>query len=198
MYFFNFVVIVVTLVLFVLLWKLQKRAGSHDQHVSVFELVIIWNLYRNQRLVVSSSLTNVAEAVADRQIWILKHICLFLIKHGIRLQEISFNTQKETRFCWCLVTKVSKPMMKHSFLVGKKVVMRTILQVYLYNFNAVREFAAFCSTVDVQKLNTTCKQILTLKMKSHYLKRTICNTKDTKITKQCWFTAFIYIFIFYE
>lgn len=89
-------------------------------------------------------------------------------------------------------------MMKHSFLVGKKVVMRTILQVCVYNFNAVREFAAFCSTVDVQKLNKKCKQILTLKMKSHYIQRTICNTKDTKITKQCWFTTFIYILIFYE
>ena len=139
LYFFNFVVIVVTLVLFVLLRKLQKSAGSHDQHVSVFELVMMWNLYRNQRLVVSSSLTNVAEAVADRQIWILKHNCLFLIEHGIRLQEISFDTQKETHFCWCLVTKVSKPIMKHSFLVGIMAVMRTILQVYLCNFNAVRD-----------------------------------------------------------
>ena len=139
LYVFNFVVIVVTLDLFVLLWKLQKRAGSHDQHVSV-----IWAHY---------DLESVQKPKAGGEQFIdqcsrssgwqtdknFKTHCLFLIEHGIRLQEISFDAQKEMHFCWCLVTKVSKPIMKHSFLVGKMAVMRTILQVYLYNFNAVRD-----------------------------------------------------------
>lgn len=42
----------------------------------LFELIMIWNLYRNQRLIVSSSLTNAAEAEDHRQMRILKHLSL--------------------------------------------------------------------------------------------------------------------------
>ena len=130
----------------------------------------------------SSSLTNVAEEEAHRQMWSLKHLSLTLSYQTWHKTAGNFIwSQKEIYLCWGLVAKVSKPRVKYSFLVGQMGVMRDVLPGYLQNMNALR--ARICYILFYNRyprLNPEVQPILTLRIKSHFIKWIICNTKHIK------------------
>lgn len=89
----------VTVFIFVLLWELKKRADNH--------ICVIWVHYYLESVEkskddnVSSSLTNASWTAAQSEIYICKpYTRLLLIEHGVRLQEILFEAQKEIYLCW--------------------------------------------------------------------------------------------------